>query len=222
MIRSISEPAASAVVPQADWNAHPSSARGHRNTTTVPRQRRWIKCNNRRVMLLRSIVFGVAIFIAGQAAAASDREAPAVQNTIAVLDFELHDLTLTPGIAAERERTASIGPMLRQILKTEYGFELATIASDTQNAADLGAGYLFEHHDVAAELGREAASDWVVVGRVHKASFLFVYFKALIIDTRTQQPVEELVVEVKGTQERLTRKGVESLAEQISAAIRTM
>ncbi|MDH3338772.1 MAG: DUF3280 domain-containing protein, partial [Gammaproteobacteria bacterium] len=77
----------------------------------------------------------------------------------------------------------------------------------------------FEHHNVAANLGRDAASDWVVVGRVHKASFLFVYFKALVVDTKTQRPIADLVVEVKGTKKRLTEKGVEALAKQIAAAI---
>ena len=221
MNRSITAGTPSPPMPQPDFKAHALSA-GRRKIATPAPCRWWReKYHNRRAMRLRGILFSVTILIAAQFAAASDGKAPAVQKTIAVLDFELLDLTLTPGIAAERERTASIGPMLRQTLKTEYGFELVTIDSDTQNAADLGSGYIFEHHDVAAELGREAASDWVVVGRVHKASFLFVYFKALVIDTKTRQAIAELTVEVKGTQKRLTKKGVETLAEQIAAAINT-
>lgn len=208
-------------MPQTDWKAHSLSAGRRRITKTVPCRRWWTKYHSRRVMLLRRVICSVTILFAAQLAAASDGKAPAQQKAVAVLDFELLDLTLTPGIAAEKERTASIGPMLRQMLETEYGFELVSIDSDTQEAADLGSGYLFEHHDVAAELGREAASDWVVVGRVHKASFLFVYFKVLVIDTKTQQPIADLTVEVKGTQKRLTKKGVETLAEQIAAAINT-
>lgn len=208
-------------MPQPDWKAHSLSAGRRKITKTGPCRSWWAKFHNRRMMLLRSVICSVTILSAAQFAAASDGKAPALQKAIAVLDFELLDLTLTPGIASEIERTASIGPMLREILKTEYGFELVTIDSDTQDAADLGSGYLFEHHDVAAELGREAASDWVVVGRVHKASFLFVYFKALVIDTKTQQAIADLTIEVKGTQKRLTKKGVETLAEQIAAAINT-
>lgn len=176
----------------------------------------WQSC---RLMLLRGAVIGCAVVIATQLAAAPASEAPATNSAIAVLDFELYDLTLAPESAAEQERTKSIGPMLRQILKSQYGFELVTIESDAQNAADKGTGYLFEHHNVAANLGRDAASDWVVVGRVHKASFLFVYFKALVVDTKTQRPIADLVVEVKGTKKRLTEKGVEALAKQIAAAI---
>ena len=169
------------------------------------------------VLGLAGIVVTCAAMLFGQSVAAVD--SPMTKSAIVVLDFELHDLTVTPELAEELERTASIAPLLRAVLETQYGFEIVPVDSDTQTEADKGSGYLFEHHDVAAELGRQAGSDWVVVGRVHKASFLFVYFKARIIDTKTERLVKELVVEVKGTQKRLTEKGVESLAEQVAAAI---
>lgn len=167
-------------------------------------------------MTLRHIVFGLAIIIVGQMSTVT---MSASNPTIVVLDFELNDLTLDPGTAEELERTASIGPLLRQNLESEYGFELSSIDSDTQRAADEAFGYLYDHQDVAAKLGREAASDWIVVGRVHKASFLFVYLKARVINSKTQQLIAELSVEVKGPQKRLTVKGVEALARQIAEVI---
>ena len=174
---------------------------------------------DRRVAALRSILFIFEVLVLGQLGALSAGAAAAPIPAIAVLDFELNDLTLTPGIAEELERNASIGPLLRQMLETEHGFELVAIDSDTQLAADEAFGYLFDHHDVAAELGRGSASDWIVVGRVHKASFLFVYLKAQVIDTKTDRLIADLTVEVKGPQKRLTIKGVETLARQIAAAI---
>jgi len=177
------------------------------------------KWQNRGVAALRSNLFGLVVLIVGQLGALSAGMASVPKPAIAVLDFELHDLTLIPGMAEEQERTASIGPLLQQILKTQYGFELVAIDSDTQDAANEGFGYLFDHHDVAAELGHEAASDWIVVGRVHKASFLFVYLKAQVIDTKTRRLIADLIVEIKGPQKRLTVKGVETLARQIAAAI---
>jgi len=174
---------------------------------------------NRRGVAQYSVLFGFAVLVVGQLGVLSAASASAQKPAIAVLNFELNDLTLTPGIAEEKERTASIGPMLRQVLETQYGFELVAIDSATQDTADEAFGYLFDHHDVAAELGREAGSDWIVVGRVHKASFLFVYLKAQVIDTKTHRLIADLIVEVKGPQKRLTIKGVESLARQIAAAI---
>jgi hypothetical protein len=66
--------------------------------------------------------------------------------------------------------------------------------------------------------GKSAGADWVAVGRVHKASFLFVYFKVHLVDARTGALAADLVVEVKGPQQALTRRGVESLARQIMDA----
>jgi hypothetical protein len=88
-----------------------------------------------------------------------------------------------------------------------------------QGVADKGVGYLFDHADVAAALGRTAGADWVIVGRVHKASFLFVYFKVRVVKVATAEQIADLVVEVKGPQKALTAQGVESLAKQIATAV---
>jgi len=137
---------------------------------------------------------------------------------VAVLDFELNDLTLDPNNPEERERTASIKPLLGELLvSASHG--LVDIDATAQRAADQGFGYLFDHADVAAALARAAGADWVIVGRVHKPSFLFVYLKAHVVNARTGELVADLVVEIKGQQQALTRRGVEKLAQQIEAAI---
>jgi hypothetical protein len=141
-------------------------------------------------------------------------------NAIAVLDFELNDLTLDPNNSAERERTASIRPMLQEALAA-HEFQMAAVDSAAQSAADQGVGYLFDHPDVAASLGKAAGADWVVVGRVHKSSFLFAYLKAHVVNTHTGAQVGDLVVEVKGPQQSLTRRGVETLAQQIADTTRS-
>jgi hypothetical protein len=140
------------------------------------------------------------------------------EGRIAVLEFELIDLTLDPGNSAERERTASIKPMLEKAL-AEVNHPTIAVDAAAQHAADEGVGYLFDHDDAAAALGRAAGAQWVVVGRVHKASFLFVYFKVHVVKVATAEKVADLVVEVKGPQKALTVRGVESLAKQIAEAV---
>ncbi len=142
------------------------------------------------------------------------------ETRIAVLDFELKDLTLKPRIQEERERAALIKPMLQETLKAKGGYEIINIDADTQKEANKGFGYLFDHHDVVAELGRQAESDYVLLGRVHKASHLFVYFMVHLVDVDTQQLVGNFVSEVKGPQKKLTIKGVESLAEKIDKTLK--
>ena len=138
---------------------------------------------------------------------------------IAVLDFELKDLTLKPNTAEELERTASIKPLLNDALARKYGYQIIEVDSKSQENANAGFGYLFDHHNVAAQLGQDAGAEWIIVGRVHKASFLFVYFMVHVINAKTEQLLGDLIVEVKGPQRKLTIKGVENLAEQIAETI---
>ena len=147
----------------------------------------------------------------------------AVADTkIAILDFELNDLTLDPRRPDELERTASLKTLLQETLNGKGGYDLIGINSDAQEEANAGFGYLFAHHDVAGTLGKEFGADWVLVGRVHKASFLFVYFMAHLVDAHTQELVGDYIVEVKGPQRMLTIKGVERLAEKVDKTIKAI
>ncbi|WP_026596732.1 DUF2380 domain-containing protein [Methylohalobius crimeensis] len=140
--------------------------------------------------------------------------------SIAILDFELKDLTLKPRTQEEMDRTASIKPSLQEILRNRWKYRIVVLDPAAQQAANKGFGYLFEHSDVAARLGRDVGAEWVVVGRVHKASFLFVYLFARLVSAQTGELVEEFIVEVKGPPEKVTGKGVARLARQIASTIR--
>ena len=148
----------------------------------------------------------------------------AAEPSIAILDFELNDLTLNltanPVNPEEVERTASIQPMLQKALEAKGGYKIIDIDLKTQEKANAAFGYLYDHNDVAAELGQSVGADWIVVGRIHKASFLFVYLKAQLINTKTKQLVDIYSVEIKGQQKKITPKGVNRLAQQISETLR--
>jgi hypothetical protein len=137
---------------------------------------------------------------------------------IAVLDFELKDLTPNPNVPAEIARTASIKPLLEQEL-ANAGFEIVQIGQDTVAKASAGPGYLFDHHDLAAELARTAKADYIVVGRLHKPSYLFVYLMAHLVDAQQDKLIGDYISEVKGGERKLTLKGVESLAEKIKSTL---
>ncbi len=140
---------------------------------------------------------------------------------VAILEFELKDLTLAPRIQEEKERAASIKPMLEEILKAKGGYEIININSDAQHEANQGVGYLFDHHDVVAKLGQQFGAEFVVMGRVHKASHLFVYFLVHLVNIKTQRLVGNYAVEIKGPQKKLTIKGVERLVEKINKTLKT-
>jgi len=138
----------------------------------------------------------------------------AAETRIAILDFELKDLTLAPGVPDEIQRTAAIKPLLESELKAA-GYKIVEIPSAAQTAADSGVGYLFDHADSAAQLGKNYGADYVLVGRLHKPSFLFAYLMGNLVNTHSGQWVGKLISESKGPSLQLTKKAVESLTLKI-------
>jgi anti-sigma factor ChrR (cupin superfamily) len=134
--------------------------------------------------------------------------------SIAVLEFDLKDLTLKPGVPAEINRTASIKPLLEGELRSA-GYQITDIPLSAQKEADSGVGYLFDHADVVAKLGRKFGADYVLVGRLHKPSFLFAYVMGDLVRVSDAQLVGKFISESKGPNAELTIKAVESLTAKI-------
>jgi hypothetical protein len=136
------------------------------------------------------------------------------QTKIAILDFELHDLTLAPRIPTEIERTAAVKGMLEGELKSA-GYQIIPVQLDAQQYANSGFGYLFDHDDVAAELAKKIGADYILVGRLHKPSFLFAYLMGHLVKADNAALLGNFIVESKGSDKKLTLKGVETLTVKI-------
>ena len=137
---------------------------------------------------------------------------------IAVLDFELKDMTLAPGIPSEIARTASIKPLLVNEL-VSAGYQVVDIPFSAQAQANSGVGYLFDHADAAAKLGKTYQADYVLVGRLHKPSFLFAYLMANLVKVNSEQWLGNFISESKGPNAALTIKAVESLVVKIDKVL---
>jgi len=140
------------------------------------------------------------------------------ETKIAVLEFELKDMTLAPRIPAEIKRTASIKPLLEAELKSA-DYTIINIDRESQKAANSGVGYLFDHHDVAAKLGKQFGADYVLVGRLHKPSFLFSYLMGHLIRVKDSKLIGNYISEAKGPNIKLTIKTVESLTVKIDKTL---
>ncbi len=140
------------------------------------------------------------------------------ETRIAILDFELKDLTLIPGTPAELARTASIKTLLEEELASA-GYQIIAIDKTAQHQANSGFGYLFDHHDSAAKLGETFAADYVLVGRLHKPSFLFAYLMGHLINVESGQLIGNFITESKGGDKKLTRKAVEAMVVEIDALL---
>ncbi|MDD5273234.1 MAG: DUF2380 domain-containing protein [Methylovulum sp.] len=135
---------------------------------------------------------------------------------IAVLDFELNDMTMKPRIAEEVARTASIKPLLEGELKSA-GYSVIAVPLAAQQQANSGFGYLFDHDEVAAALAKTLGADYVLVGRLHKPSFLFAYLMGHLIRVKDGRLLGNYISETKGGDKKLTLKAIESLTVKIDA-----
>ncbi len=138
---------------------------------------------------------------------------------IAVLDFELSDLTSLPNTAAELQRTASIRPLLEQAISRRGEYEIIHITPQAEAHANSSFGYLFRYDDLAAKLGKQAGADWVIVGRHSKPSFLFSYLMAHIVSVKSHAAVASIDIELKGNHSKVTQRGVNKLAEKIDLTL---
>ncbi len=137
---------------------------------------------------------------------------------VAILNFELNDLTLRPNTSDEQRRTASLRPLLEQALGRD-GYDIVAIDANAEQLAEAGPGYLFRYHDLAARLGKQFGADWVVVGRHSKPSFLFSYLMAHLIRVEEQTLAAGFDIELKGNHASVTEHGIRSLADKIGAVI---
>lgn len=138
---------------------------------------------------------------------------------IAILNFELNDITSLPNTPQEQMRTASMQPLLEQALSQSGEYEIIHIKPEAQLAANSSFGYLFRFNDLAARLGEQQGADWIVVSQHSKPSFLFSYLLAHVINVKTQTLVASYAIELKGNLEKVTQRGVSSLAKKINALI---
>ena len=91
---------------------------------------------------------------------------------------------------------------------------------ESQKSADGGIGYLFDHYyDVAAKLGKQFGADYVLVGRLHKPSFLFAYLMGHLVRVSDGKLIGNYISEAKGPNKKLTIKTVESLAVKIDKTL---
>ncbi len=134
---------------------------------------------------------------------------------IAVLDFELNDITLLPNTKEELERTASIAPLLRESLSRTGNYQAVAVTAESQRSANAGFGYLFRFHDIAANLGQQYDADWIVVSQHSKPSFLYSYLRSYLIQVKTRTTIARYDIELKGSHESVMRQGVGALANKL-------
>ena len=162
---------------------------------------------------LNIIIISLIIFFSGGCASAN------AGIKIAILDFELNDLTFLPYTQAELIRTGSIKPLLEKAISQHNDYQIIHISQEAQKSANAGFGYLFHFHDEAAKLGKKFGADWVIVGQHSKPSFLESSLITDVINVIKANAFAELVVDLKGNHEKVTERAVMKLSEKIDRVI---
>lgn len=125
---------------------------------------------------------------------------------IAVPDFELLDLSMKLSDpqkvaeinAQEQQKLRDIELFLRKGLSNKEGFTVVDISTEARNAADKSTGYLFDCAKCASELGLSHDADYILIGRLHKPTYLFSYLIVRVFDTHENKLVKEFRSEIKG------------------------
>ncbi len=138
---------------------------------------------------------------------------------IAVLSFELNDITTLPNTEKEQRRTASIKPLLEQAIRQNKAYKIIQISPAQQQHANAGLGYLFKFHEIAARLGEQVGADWIIVGQHSKPSFLYSYLMAHVVNIKSRQLVARFDIELKGNHQKVTQRGVRRLARELDELI---
>lgn len=138
---------------------------------------------------------------------------------IAVLDFELNDITSLPNTKEEQKRTASFRPLLEQALAKIGPYELVPVDAKAYSKANAGFGYLFHFNDVAAQLGQQAGADWIIVGQHSKPSFLFSYLMVHLIPVQPSYKTSNYEIELKGNHEKVSQHAINALCKKIAKGL---
>ncbi|WP_347985715.1 DUF2380 domain-containing protein [Methylomonas sp. AM2-LC] len=141
------------------------------------------------------------------------------QTRIAVLDFQLNDLTLLANTQTELQRTASMAPLLIESLNLNDDYHAISIPSTLQAAANNNFADFYHFPAQSAKLGRQLNVDWMVISQHIKPSFLFSYLQVLLIDVNKETQVARYDIELKGSHAKVTQHSIMALAKKLQATL---
>ncbi len=134
---------------------------------------------------------------------------------IAILDFELKDITSLPNTPDEIIRTASFKPLLESAIKNLGHYKIIQISIKDYAYENGGLGYLYKFHDIAASLGKKYGAEWIIVGQHSKPSFLFSYLMVNVVNVKNKNLVSHFDIELKGNHKKVTQRGIKAISKKI-------
>ena len=148
-------------------------------------------------------------------------------TSIAVPDFELLDLTLRltdPAKVAklkakEQKKIELMESLIEEGITNSEGFTFIPVSTEARENADKSIGYLFDCAECAADLGRDHNADFILIGRLHKPTYLFSYIIVRIFDVKNNRLIKEYRSEIKGKPSKAIPGAVDNLLLKINRDI---
>lgn len=136
---------------------------------------------------------------------------------VVVIAFQLDDKTELPNAAEELKRvellsTTFINHLIRK--------EVTTVSPSEKVQDELNKhspSYLFENVETALDLNRDAQADYLIIGVAFKPTYLFVYPRLLMVDTRTSKVVMSKYAQLESSwsDQNTTVRTAEKLADLV-------
>jgi len=148
-------------------------------------------------------------------------------SNIAVTDFELLNLTLklsdpkkVAAIDAEDQaRIKMMDKFLQEGIARIEGFTMMHVSAEDRSKADASVGYLFDCAQCSADLGRTYNADYILIGRLHKPTYLFSYIIVRVFDVKANRLIKEYRSEAKGKPSKSVPGAIDNLLIKIQKDI---
>jgi hypothetical protein len=144
-------------------------------------------------------------------------------SKVMVLDFQLNDLTDIPNAPQELERISYLTMRYKESLEKK-GVNIVPVAdklkADIQNQSPT---YLFDHIEYVAEVAAKSGADYVLIGVALKPTYLFVYPRILLVDTKLRKVVlsKAYQLESSWTDQNTTANTATAMAEVVADTIKS-
>lgn len=138
---------------------------------------------------------------------------------VAVLAFELNDITSLPNTPMERSRTASFQALLENAFEQSGKYELIRINAKDQRQANASLGYLFRFPYEAAKLGKKFGANWIIVGQHSKPSFLESSLIVDVVNVNKNAIAAEFYIDLKGNHKNVTMRAILKLFTKINNSL---
>lgn len=144
-------------------------------------------------------------------------------SPIVVMEFGLKDDTLLPDVPLELARVATLAGYVRARLR-EQGHGVAEVVQESALTVQAGNGQLLAHLEPALALARPTGARWLVVGYMHKFSFLVGWTRAHVVEVASGRIVARAEADLRGgmADTRMTARTARNLADQVHALITTI